>query len=145
MAVRVGVDSGVVAVGPVDASPWSTEEIAGDPPNVASRVQATADQMTVVVTDATNELIQGWFETLEIGPVELRNYPEPVCLHRVLGPTQAETRLEARAGVRPPLLGRDAELAVCGRRGAGRRQAASGSWSASRVSPASGNRGLSST
>ena len=124
VAVRVGVDSGVVAVGPVDASPWSTEEIAGDPPNVASRVQATADQMTVVVTEATNELIQGWFETLEIGPVELRNYPEPVCLHRVLRPTKAETRLEARGGVRPPLLGRDAELAVL--RAAWSRVAASG-------------------
>ena len=80
--------------------------------------------MTVVVTDATNELIQGWFETLEIGPVELRNYPEPVCLHRVLRPTEAETRLEARSGARPPLLGRDAELAVL--RGAWSRVAASG-------------------
>jgi class 3 adenylate cyclase len=112
VAVRIGIDSGVVAVGPVDASPWSTEDIAGDPPNVASRVQAIADRMTTVVTDATNEMIQGFFETEEIGPVELRNYPEPVRLHRVLRPTEAETRLEARGGARPPLLGRDAELAV---------------------------------
>jgi class 3 adenylate cyclase/tetratricopeptide (TPR) repeat protein len=112
VAVRVGVDSGVVAVGPLDASPWSTEEIAGDPPNVASRVQATADNMTVRVTEATNQLIQGWFETFPVGPVEIRNYPEPVALYRVLGPTKAETRLEARTGARPPLLGRDAELAT---------------------------------
>ncbi len=112
VAVRVGVDSGVVAVGPVDASPWSTEEIAGDPPNVASRVQAKADRMTAVVTDATNQLIEGWFETEEIGPVALRNYPEPILLHRVLRPTKAETRLQARGGARPPLLGRDAEMAV---------------------------------
>jgi class 3 adenylate cyclase/tetratricopeptide (TPR) repeat protein len=110
--VRIGVDSGVVAVGPVDASPWSTEEIAGDPPNIASRVQATAEQMTARVTDATNELIHGWFETYPVGPVELRNYPKPVRLHRVLGPTEAETRLEAGGGGRPPLLGRGAELAV---------------------------------
>ena len=124
VAVRVGVDSGVVAVGPLDASPWSTEEIAGDPPNIASRVQATADRLTVRVTDATNRLIQGWFETEDIGPVELRNYPEPVRLHRVLRPTRAETRLEARAGASPPLLGRDAELAVL--RTAWSRVAASG-------------------
>jgi class 3 adenylate cyclase/tetratricopeptide (TPR) repeat protein len=127
--VRVGLDSGLVAVGPVDASPWSSEEIAGDPPNVASRVQATAEQMTVRVTDATNELIQGWFETVPVGPVELRNYPEPVALHRVLGPTEAETRLEARAGARPPLLGREAELealrAGWGRAASGERQAVS--------------------
>jgi class 3 adenylate cyclase/tetratricopeptide (TPR) repeat protein len=112
VALRVGIDSGVVAVGPLDASPWSTEEIAGDPPNVASRVQATADNMTVRVTEATNQLIQGWFETFPVGPVEIRNYPEPVALYHVLGPTKAETRLEARAGARPPLLGRDAELAT---------------------------------
>ena len=87
VTVRIGVDSGVVAVGPVDARPWSTEDIAGDPPNIASRVQATAERMTARVTDATNALIDGWFETLPVGPVELRNYPEPVGLHRVIGPT----------------------------------------------------------
>jgi class 3 adenylate cyclase/tetratricopeptide (TPR) repeat protein len=124
VTVRIGVDSGVVAVGPVDASPWSAEDIAGDPPNIASRVQATAERMTARVTDATNALIQGWFETVPVGPVELRNYPEPVGLHRVLGPTKAETRLEARGGARPPLLGRDAELAVL--RAAWNRVAASG-------------------
>jgi len=124
VTVRIGVDSGLVAVGPVDSSPWSAEELAGDPPNVATRVQATADQMTVRVTDATKQLIHGWFETLPVGPVELRNYPNPVGLHRVLGPTGAETRLEARAGTRPPLLGRGDELAVL--RAAWNRVAASG-------------------
>jgi class 3 adenylate cyclase/tetratricopeptide (TPR) repeat protein len=112
VTVRIGVDSGVVAVGPVDASPWSSEDIAGDPPNIASRVQATAERMTARVTDATKALVDGWFETVPVGPVELRNYPEPVGLHRVVGPTKAETRLEARGGTRPPLLGREAELAV---------------------------------
>jgi class 3 adenylate cyclase/tetratricopeptide (TPR) repeat protein len=112
VTVRIGIDSGVVAVGPVDASPWSSEDIAGDPPNIASRVQATAERMTVRVTDATKALVQGWFETVPVGPVDLRNYPEPVGLHRVIGPTRAETRLEARGGARPPLLGREAELAA---------------------------------
>jgi class 3 adenylate cyclase/tetratricopeptide (TPR) repeat protein len=124
VTVRIGIDSGLAAVGPVDASPWSSEEIAGDPPNVATRVQTTADQMTVRVTDATKALIDGWFDSVPVGPVELRNYPSPVGLHRVLGPTSAETRLEARAGARPPLLGRDAELAVL--RAAWSRVAASG-------------------
>lgn len=111
ISIRIGVDSGVAAVGPMDSSPWSGEELAGDPPNIASRVQSTAERMTVRVTDATNELIKGWFDTLPVGPVELRNYPRPIGLHRVLGPTQAETRLEARGGTRPPLVGRDGELA----------------------------------
>jgi class 3 adenylate cyclase len=59
VTVRVGVDTGVVAVGPVDASLWSADEIAGDPPNVAFRVQSTAEPMTVRVTEATHRIIEG--------------------------------------------------------------------------------------
>jgi class 3 adenylate cyclase/tetratricopeptide (TPR) repeat protein len=110
--IRVGIDSGLAAVGPVDATPWSLEEIAGDPPNVATRVQATAAPMTVRITDATAQLIEGWFETAPAGIAELRNYPRPVGLHVVLRPTRADTRLEARVRPRPKLVGRDRELAV---------------------------------
>jgi len=108
--IRVGLDSGTVAIGPMDASPWSPDEIAGDPPNIASRVQASADPMTVLVTDATHGLIAGWFETALIGDVTLRNYPREVALHRVLGPTEAESRLEASVRQRPALVNREAEL-----------------------------------
>lgn len=109
--IRIGVDTGIVAVGPIDPSPWSADDIAGDPPNVASRVQATAEPMTVRVTEATLELIEGWFDTEPAGVTELRNFPRPVGLHRVVGPTAAETRLEARVRPIPPLVDRTAELA----------------------------------
>jgi class 3 adenylate cyclase/tetratricopeptide (TPR) repeat protein len=110
--IRAGIDSGVAAVGPVDATPWSPEELAGDPPNVATRVQSTAEPMTIRVTDATHALIEGWFETERVGVVELRNYPREIGLHVVLRPTEAETRLEARMRARPSLVDRNEELAV---------------------------------
>ena len=110
--VRIGIDSGLAAVGPMFDTPWSPEEIAGDPPNVATRVQSTAEPMTIRVTDATQRLIQGWFETTPIGEVELRNYPRPVGLHRVTQPTEADTRLEANARPRPLLVNRERELGV---------------------------------
>jgi class 3 adenylate cyclase/tetratricopeptide (TPR) repeat protein len=110
--VRIGLDTGTVAVGPMDASPWSADEIAGDPPNVASRVQATADPMSVRVTEATFRLIEGWFQTEPAGVAELRNFPRPVALHRVVGPTEAETRLEAQVRPVPPLVDRVAELGM---------------------------------
>ncbi|HEX6389384.1 MAG TPA: AAA family ATPase, partial [Solirubrobacteraceae bacterium] len=109
--IRIGLDSGTVAIGPMDASPWATDEIAGDPPNVASRVQAQAEPMTVLVTEATRNLTAGWFITEPIGTVPLRNYPRPVQLHRVHGPTDAESRLEASVRERPALVDRQAELA----------------------------------
>jgi class 3 adenylate cyclase/tetratricopeptide (TPR) repeat protein len=110
--IRAGIDSGVAAVGPVDASPWSPEELAGDPPNVATRVQSTADPMTIRVTDATHRLIEGWFETERVGAVELRNYPHPIGLYVVLRQSEAETRLEARIRARPSLVDREQELAM---------------------------------
>jgi class 3 adenylate cyclase/tetratricopeptide (TPR) repeat protein len=108
--VRIGLDTGIVAVGPVDASPWSIDEIAGDPPNIASRVQATADPMSVWVTEATRRLIVGWFGTEPIGLVDLRNYPRQVLLHRVLQATDAENRLEASTRPRPLMVDRVVEL-----------------------------------
>ncbi len=122
--VRIGLDSGLAAVGPMFETPWSPEEIAGDPPNVATRVQSTAEPMTIRVTDATHQLIQGWFETEPIGEVELRNYPRPVGLHRVIQPTEADTRLEANVRPRPLLVNREVELGVM--RGAWNQVAASG-------------------
>jgi class 3 adenylate cyclase len=110
LLVRIGVDSGPVAVGPVAATPWAADDLAGDAPNIASRVQATAEHMTVRVTGATHQLIEGWFETEPAGTAQLRNYPQPVSLHRVVAPTAAQTRSEARRLPCPPLLGRDAEL-----------------------------------
>jgi tetratricopeptide (TPR) repeat protein len=68
--------------------------------------------MTVRVTESTHRLIEGWFETAPLGPIDLLNYPRPVNLHQVLGPSEAETALEARRHPRPPLIGRDAEMAV---------------------------------
>ena len=47
--------------------------------------------------------------TEPVGTVTLRNFPEPVALHRVLGPTEAQTRSEARRRPGPPLVGREAE------------------------------------
>jgi class 3 adenylate cyclase/tetratricopeptide (TPR) repeat protein len=108
--LRAGIDSGVAAVGPMDTSPFSPEEIAGDPPNVATRVQSTAEPMTIRVTNDTNQLIEGWFDTRPVGIVDLRNYPRPIALHEVLGPTEAETRLEAHVRARPSLINRRDEL-----------------------------------
>jgi class 3 adenylate cyclase/tetratricopeptide (TPR) repeat protein len=112
LLVRIGVDSGAVAVGPATAGPWAAQELAGDAPNVATRVQATAEHMTVRVTGATHQLIEGWFETERVGTVKLRNYPAPVVLHHVVRPSDAQTRAEARRLPCPPLLGRDRELGL---------------------------------
>jgi class 3 adenylate cyclase len=107
--VGIGIDTGVVVIGPVGGAPWLADDIVGDPPNIASRVQQFAPPNGVLVTDATYNLIEGWFDVESLGAFELRNYPRPVVLHRIRGPTAAESQLEA-VRRRTPLVGRTEEL-----------------------------------
>lgn len=111
-AVAVGIATGTVAIGPVAGAPWYADDVFGDAPNIASRVQAGADAMTVRIAGSTHDLVRGWFEVEALGPATLRNYPEPVELFRVLRPTEAETRREADRRPGAPLVGRSGEQAV---------------------------------
>ena len=92
--------------------PWAVDEIAGDAPNVAFRVQSVAEPMTVRVTETTHRLIEGWFETVPLGRWSCATSPNRCTSIRCWGPSDAETPAEARRRPRPPLIGRDAELAV---------------------------------
>lgn len=107
--ISVGMDTGMVIVGPVGSVPGAPDDVFGDAANVASRIQGMAEPMTVLMSGATHELVAGWFEVVPLGPVTLRNFPTPVELVRVTAPTAAESRSEARQTA-PQLVGRDPEL-----------------------------------
>lgn len=106
--VSVGMDTGMVIVGPVGDIPGSPDDVFGDAANVASRIQGQAAPMTVLVSGSTHELVEGWFDFEPLGPATLRNFPTPVELFRTLAPTSAESRSEARQAA-PQLVGRWSE------------------------------------
>ena len=58
LAARVGVDSGAVVVG---AGAGKDTDVFGDTPNIAARVQSSAEPGTVVITDALHRLVSGLF------------------------------------------------------------------------------------
>ncbi len=107
--ISVGMDTGMVIVGPVGNVPGAPDDVFGDAANVASRIQGLADPMTVLMSGSTHELVAGWFEVEPLGPATLRNFPTPVELFRATAPTAAESRSEARQTA-PQLVGRDHEL-----------------------------------
>jgi class 3 adenylate cyclase len=73
MAARVGIDSGPVVVGSgADHDP----DVFGDPPNIASRIQAAAEPDSVVVSSATHNLIRGLFVVEEGGAQSLKGLAE---------------------------------------------------------------------
>ncbi|MER8456989.1 MULTISPECIES: adenylate/guanylate cyclase domain-containing protein [unclassified Mesorhizobium] len=117
LKVRVGITTGVVVI--ADASktnlPGATE-IIGVAPALAARIQSEAAPNSVAVAEATYRLTMGAFEFEEIGPRHLKGFGEPVLLWRPLTRRQQFDRFTAYRRVSAPLIGREDELELCGRR-----------------------------
>lgn len=117
LKVRVGVATGLVVV--ADSSntklPGRTQ-IIGLAPALAARIQSEAASNSVAVAEATYRLTSGVFEFEEIGARELKGFGEPVQLWRPVARRQQSDRFTSYRRVSAPLVGRDDELELCGRR-----------------------------
>src|SRR5262249_35619000 len=90
--------------------------VVGETPNLAARLQATADPGTVVIASSTRRLTGGLFDYEDLDAVEVKGLPAPVAASRVLRESGVESRFEALRAARTPLVGRDEELAMLERR-----------------------------
>ena len=111
LQVRIGIHTGPVVVGEVGEGQRRENLALGRTPNVAARVQSFAEPGSVLLSDETLRLVEGYFETESVGSHALKGLSEPVTMHRLLRASGAETRLEA--GVREgltPFTGRTGEL-----------------------------------
>ncbi len=104
LRARVAVNTGPVVVPERAAPPDVLYNALGDTVNVAARLQALGD---LVVGPQTGRRVQGSFELLELGEVELKGKSEAISAFRVMGVLEAPLgRLET------PLVGREHELAA---------------------------------
>jgi class 3 adenylate cyclase/predicted ATPase len=110
--IRIGIATGLVVVGDIVGAGSAPErDIVGQTPNLAARLQAIADPGTLVISSATRRVTGRLFEYLELGPLMLKGFSEPLSAWRVLGVGTAETRFEAQREVGlTPLVGREAEI-----------------------------------
>jgi class 3 adenylate cyclase len=103
--VRVGINSGLAAVGTVGmAAPQAVA--LGDTTNVAARLEAAAEPGAVLVGDGTAHLLERRFVLEERGPLSVKGRARPVRTWRLL-----HARPAGHAGATTPTVGRDAELA----------------------------------
>ena len=106
--VRVGVNSGQVAIGVVGAAERHPVAL-GDTMNVAARLQGTAQPGTIVIGGATARKLRGRFLVAPLGHVSVRGRERPVEAWRLLGERRDRGRTDASA-----LVGRRDETARLG-------------------------------
>ncbi|MHA1153158.1 MAG: AAA family ATPase, partial [Alphaproteobacteria bacterium] len=99
LAVRVGIDTGLVVVGDILGEGTAEEaSVVGKTPNMAARLQALAQPNQVVIGPLTRELIGGTFSCEDLGAHHLKGFAEPVSAWRALAERRVESRFEAAHG-----------------------------------------------
>jgi TOMM system kinase/cyclase fusion protein len=113
LGIRIGIHTGLVVVGDMGGAGRQEQLALGETPNIAARIQGLAEPNTVVISDATSHLVQGYFDCQDLGTQTLRGVAEPVAVYRVLQASGARGRLDA-AVTRgwTPLVGRESEVTL---------------------------------
>jgi TOMM system kinase/cyclase fusion protein len=113
--VRIGIHTGLVVIGDIGAN-GRTEQLAlGETPNVAARLQGLAEPNTVLISAATQRLLNGQFDCQPLGSHLLKGVATPVALYCVQSERQNAASLAGRTTLMP-LVGREEELALLFRR-----------------------------
>src|SRR5262249_19157278 len=118
LQARVGIATGLVVVGDLIGEGSAQEQsVVGETPNLAARLQASAQPDAVVISTSTRRLLGDLFEYRDLGAVGVRGIAAPVQSWQVLRPSVVESRFEAlRGSSLTRLIGRDEEIDLLLRR-----------------------------
>ncbi len=105
LKVRVGIHTGLVVIGDIGGSDKHEMLALGETPNLAARLQSAAKPNTVVISEATERLVQGVFECRTLAVQRLKGVSAPVRVFRVI-----RTNHAAPPKGLVPLVGRVAEI-----------------------------------
>jgi class 3 adenylate cyclase/tetratricopeptide (TPR) repeat protein len=102
LEVRVAVHTGLVVVADMgSAATPDHDAIVGETPNLAARLQDHAPPGTIAISQATYDLVRGWFLVAPLGALELRGLSEPVTAYQVVEETAIESRVQAQVDLSP--------------------------------------------
>jgi class 3 adenylate cyclase len=111
LAVHLGIHTGLVVVGEMGGEGRQEQLALGETPNVAARIHGLAEPNTVVISEATYRMVQGYFDVAALGAQTLRGVEQSIAVYRVLSESGAQSRLDiARARGLTPLVGREQEV-----------------------------------
>jgi class 3 adenylate cyclase len=111
LAARIGINTGEVVVRTIETGGKVEYTPIGHTTNLASRLQTVAPSGSIVVSDATRRLVEGYFELRALGQMQVRGVADPIEIYEILGPGLLRTHFElsARRGL-TKFVGREREL-----------------------------------
>src|SRR5215469_11380888 len=96
--IRVGVDTGEVVMRSISTREGHTEYTPiGNAVNLASRIQGLARTGTVVVSESTRKMAEGYFALKSLGTSRVKGIANPVPIYEVVGLGPLRTRLQRSA------------------------------------------------
>ncbi|ABW25876.1 adenylate/guanylate cyclase domain-containing protein [Acaryochloris marina] len=118
LSVRIGIHTGLVVIGEMGVKDAPDPmAIVGATPNIAARLQSLAQPNTVVISAATQRLVQGFFECQKLEQQKLKGISDPIDIFQVLKESKAKSRFAVaeKSGL-TPFVNRITETALLSER-----------------------------
>ncbi|WP_042885460.1 adenylate/guanylate cyclase domain-containing protein [Cupriavidus necator] len=112
LQIRVGVHTGEVVVRSIRKDDLRTEyDPVGPTIHIAARMEGVATPSSIVVSESTHRLTEGYFEFKALGQTPIKGVRDPLAVYEVLGLGALRTRLQvgAHRGL-ARFVGRETEL-----------------------------------
>jgi class 3 adenylate cyclase len=112
LLLRVGVNTGEVVVRSIRKDDLHTDYVpVGHSTNLAARMEQMATPGSILVSEYTHHLAEGYFEFKTLGKAQIKGVEKPLSVYEVLGAGPLRTRLQvsARRGL-TRFVGRHSEM-----------------------------------
>ena len=108
--VRIGLNSGTVIVGGIDADLVLNYTALGNTVNLASRLENAGQPGSITVSESVYRQVKALFECNELAPLSLKGIAQPVVAYRLVGEKRIPGSVRGIEGLHAPMIGRDTEL-----------------------------------
>lgn len=112
LQIRVGVHTGEVVVRPIRKDDLRADyDPVGHTIHIASRMEGVAAPSSILVSETTHKLAEGYFEFRALGTIQVKGVRDPLAVYEVtgLGPLRTRLQVSAYRGL-APFVGRQLEM-----------------------------------
>jgi predicted ATPase/class 3 adenylate cyclase len=114
LQARIGIATGLVVIGEIVGTGTAQEHaIIGEAPNLAARLQSLATADTILISEATRQLVGNMFDLHAMGSHALKGFARTVPVWRVEREASIESRFAGNSTPGDlPLIGREHEMGL---------------------------------